>query len=79
MKQLALSALRTYKKLSPFRRMLMRTFVGQGDFECMYQPTCSEYAEEAVNKYGTGKGIWLATKRLFRCRPGSKGGYDPVP
>ena len=40
----------------------MRTFVGQGDFECMYQPTCSEYAEEAVNKYGTGKGIWLATK-----------------
>jgi len=56
----------------------MRTFVGQGDFECMYQPTCATYAEQAIQKHGGLKGILLAVKRLLKCRPGSKGGYDPV-
>jgi hypothetical protein len=46
---------------------------------CRFQPTCSHYACEAIEKYGFIKGSWLATKRLARCNPFSKGGYDPVP
>jgi len=46
---------------------------------CRFQPTCSQYAFEAVKRYGFIRGSWLATKRLTRCNPFSKGGYDPVP
>ncbi|AVY93802.1 MULTISPECIES: membrane protein insertion efficiency factor YidD [Microvirgula] len=46
---------------------------------CRFQPTCSQYAIEAVRKYGVRKGGWLALKRLGRCRPGGGCGYDPVP
>lgn len=46
---------------------------------CRYIPTCSEYAVEAVEKYGAIKGTYLATKRILRCNPFHKGGYDPVP
>ncbi|MGL5381546.1 membrane protein insertion efficiency factor YidD [Clostridium sp.] len=45
---------------------------------CIYVPTCSEYAIEAINKYGALKGGFLAIKRILRCNPFSKGGYDPV-
>ncbi len=47
---------------------------------CRFIPTCSEYAVEAVEKYGACKGGWLALKRICRCHPFHKGGwYDPVP
>ncbi|HWS28826.1 MAG TPA: membrane protein insertion efficiency factor YidD [Clostridia bacterium] len=46
---------------------------------CRYTPTCSVYATEAIEKYGLKKGLWLAVKRVLRCNPFSKGGYDPVP
>lgn len=46
---------------------------------CRYVPTCSEYAREALEKYGFVKGSYLAVRRLLRCNPFSKGGYDPVP
>ena len=46
---------------------------------CRSIPTCSEYALEAVEKYGAVKGTFLATKRILRCNPFHKGGYDPVP
>ena len=46
---------------------------------CRYIPTCSEYAEEAIRRYGALKGGRLAAWRLLRCNPFSKGGYDPVP
>ena len=46
---------------------------------CIYTPTCSHYALEAIEKYGALKGSWLAFKRILRCNPFAKGGYDPVP
>ena len=46
---------------------------------CRYTPTCSQYAIEAVGKYGPFKGGWLAIKRLLSCHPWGGHGYDPVP
>lgn len=45
---------------------------------CRFTPTCSEYMFEAVKKYGAARGVWLGTKRLFRCHPFHEGGFDPV-
>ena len=45
---------------------------------CSYIPTCSEYAMIAVEKYGPWRGGWMAVKRILRCHPFHKGGYDPV-
>lgn len=46
---------------------------------CRYNPTCSHYAIDALKKHGPLKGSWLAIKRIGRCHPWAKGGYDPVP
>lgn len=46
---------------------------------CIYTPTCSEYAMEAIQKHGVLKGTGLAIWRVLRCNPFAKGGYDPVP
>jgi uncharacterized protein len=46
---------------------------------CRFQPTCSQYALEAIAIYGTFKGSWLALKRISSCHPLDPGGYDPVP
>ncbi len=45
---------------------------------CRFTPTCSEYAIKALEKYGFIKGSWLAAKRILRCNPFCKGGYDPL-
>ena len=66
----ALFALRFYKLY------LSLLFAGS----CRYEPTCSRYACEAIERFGVGRGVWLAFKRLLRCHPLSrKFGYDPVP
>ena len=46
---------------------------------CRYTPTCSQYAKEAILKYGPFKGGWLALRRILRCHPFGGSGYDPVP
>jgi hypothetical protein len=68
MKFLFLNFLRLYKALlSPFLPPA-----------CRFTPTCSEYAMQAVEKYGAFRGTWLGIKRILRCQPFCKGGYDPV-
>ena len=45
---------------------------------CRYLPTCSEYTKESIIKYGVVKGFWLGLKRIVKCHPWGKGGYDPI-
>ena len=45
---------------------------------CRFYPTCSEYTKQAIEKYGTIKGSFYGIKRIIRCNPFSKGGYDPL-
>jgi putative membrane protein insertion efficiency factor len=69
MKKLALLLVRFYQWcVSPFIPS-----------RCIYVPTCSQYMQEAIERYGVLRGIWLGCRRLLRCHPWAKGGYDPLP
>lgn len=46
---------------------------------CRFEPTCSSYTYQAINKHGVIKGTWLGLKRIGKCHPWNEGGYDPVP
>lgn len=68
MKRLLLFCIRFYQKfISPLKRPC-----------CRFYPTCSAYAAEAIEKKGALVGSFMAVKRILRCHPFSKGGYDPV-
>lgn len=58
---------------------LYQKIPGKFHNNCRFTPTCSNYAIEALEKYGTIKGIFLTLKRLLRCTPWGESGYDPVP
>ena len=55
-----------------------RAFEGRPS-PCRFYPTCSSYAHEAFEAHGTGRGMYLTTRRLLRCRPFGPSGFDPVP
>ena len=57
-------------------RLIFSPWVG---YNCRYQPTCSQYALEALEKHGALKGGWLAAWRILRCNPWGRCGHDPVP
>lgn len=59
-----------------FYRVVFSPWVGHG---CRFQPTCSAYAMEALQRHGAVKGTWLTIRRLGRCHPLGSSGYDPVP
>lgn len=71
MKKILIYLIEKYQKHISF-------FLENKGVKCKFHPTCSEYTKQAINKYGSIKGIFLGTKRFFRCNPFSKGGYDPV-
>jgi len=75
-KKIALFLIRLYQKTLSPDHGVTSFFVGGA---CRFQPTCSQYTYEAIEKYGFLKGAWLGIKRIFRCHPWNKGGYDPVP
>lgn len=69
MKQVLLLLIRGY------RRLLSPLFPPA----CRFNPTCSQYALTAIERFGPAKGAWLAARRITRCHPFNPGGYDPVP
>ena len=71
MKKIFIFLLKCYKKyISPIFHNL--------GVDCKFYPSCSNYMMQAIEKYGCIKGIYLGIKRLLRCNPFSKGGYDPL-
>jgi putative membrane protein insertion efficiency factor len=69
MRAAALALLRFYKRfISPILPPM-----------CRFDPTCSVYTMQAIEKYGTMRGAWLGARRLLRCHPLNPGGWDPVP
>lgn len=72
MKNILLFLIKKYQKhISPFLNKYCH-------INCKYFPTCSEYTRQAIEKYGALKGSFLGIKRILKCNPFSKGGYDPL-
>jgi uncharacterized protein len=67
------------KKLIQSIRIYQRFISSLLPPSCRFTPTCSNYAVEAIDRFGTIQGSYLATKRICRCHPFHPGGYDPVP
>lgn len=71
MKKIIIFLLKIYKKM-------ISPIVSCCGIHCKFYPTCSEYMVQAIEKYGVINGIFLGIKRLLKCNPFSKGGYDPL-
>lgn len=82
MKRILILTIKFYRRfISPLKKTFYYIFsiggLGQ-NVGCRFHPTCSQYAIEAIDKYGALKGSVMALRRILRCNPFSKGGYDPV-
>ena len=71
MKKILISIINWYKKH-------ISVWLESKNITCKYYPTCSEYTKQAIEKYGCLKGSFLGLKRILKCNPFSKGGYDPL-
>jgi len=69
MRFVLISLIKTY-------RFLLSPWLG---YHCRFHPTCSSYAETAIERFGAWRGAYLATRRLLKCHPWHEGGIDPVP
>ena len=67
MKEILIKLIKLYQKIP-----------GKFHYNCKFYPTCSNYMIDAIKKYGSFKGLYLGLKRLIKCNPFSKGGYDSV-
>lgn len=74
-RSLVLKMIKIYQKILSPDHGIFAPFL---PYACRFQPTCSEYGYQAIEKYGIIKGGFLAIKRLFRCHPFSRGGHDPL-
>lgn len=67
---------RTFLALISFYQRYISPVLGSN---CRYYPTCSHYTYDAVERYGPLRGLWMGLRRIARCHPWAKGGFDPVP
>ncbi len=77
MKKIALSLILLYKKTEWFHLPIFRSLF-LSDRVCRFSPTCSEYAYQAIDKYGVVRGIIIGIKRIIRCHPFAQGGVDEL-
>lgn len=75
-KNIFLKLIRLYQKYLSFDQGFFRLFFSSPT--CRYEPRCSEYTYQAIEKYGIILGVWKGFKRLLRCHPWSQGGLDPL-
>ncbi len=75
-RRLAVSVIKIYQKTISFDHGLLKIFYPHGF--CRFTPSCSEYGVQAIQKYGVFRGGLMASWRILRCNPWSRGGYDPV-
>jgi uncharacterized protein len=74
---LVIKIIKIYQKTLSLDHGPLKQFYPHGF--CRFNPSCSDYGIQAINKYGIFKGGFLTVKRIFRCNPFNKGGHDPVP
>lgn len=77
MKRAALFLIKLYQKTLSLDTGFLSIFYSER--LCRFHPTCSQYAYDAISKYGIFKGSWLGFRRILRCHPWNDGGYDPAP
>ncbi len=71
MKQVLINLINFYQKH-------ISLWLDSKNIKCKFYPTCSDYTKQSIEKYGVIKGVFLGIKRILRCNPFSKGGYDPL-
>ncbi|MCL4376843.1 MAG: membrane protein insertion efficiency factor YidD [Actinobacteria bacterium] len=77
MKKTLLFLIRFYQKTSFFHNFIFRSLF-MTDKVCRFTPTCSTYTYQAIDKYGSAKGLYFGLKRIIKCHPWNKGGFDPL-